>query len=664
MGADARLGSHLRVALAAALLLALCQIVGETLIIAARVHSFLLSPHVFFGAQMYDFCLKLFLLLPGAERWLTGGALDRFLPAGFAAKLAIGSALVVPNLLVAGLLGLVVGGLRFALGRAARLLPALGTLVAFGFTVHLVSWAFAIYIPKDLAVRAIIRNTGRVFIWEGTFIALTVLAAAGVAAGVIARLRPALGWAVSAGVVAAVGGLLALPPSLTAPSEAAVTHGLGAARARRPAIDNVILISIDSLRSDRLGCYGNQRNTSPTLDRLAREGVRFETVTSTTSWTTPSHMSMLTGRDVLAHGVITDSDELPAGVPTLAGTLQAAGFATKGIVSAPFVGSRYGFSRGFDDYDDRTIPAPTSFDAARDEPAPIVTDLATKWLREHDGKRFFLFLHYWDVHYDYIPPAPYNTMFDPDYTGSITGANFIDNKAVNRRMSRRDLDHIIALYDGEIRWVDDHIARLLTVLDERGLSERTAIIVTADHGDEFFEHGFKGHGRTLYREVVQVPLIIRAPGLPAGEVVAEPASLVDVTPTVLDIAGVGAPAGVDGESLVPAMIGNRLEPRPALYAWLCSLKQRTNCQAMQKSNVGTLIHLFQPLRLEFYAPTDHLQHKNLARSSQWPRAEQLALMRNKLESQWMEFRSVGGRRGTVTPDEATLRQLKSLGYVE
>ncbi len=658
------LGSHLRAALAAAVLLALCQIVTETLVVAVRVHNFLLSPHVFFGAQMYDFCLKLFLLLPGAERWLAGSALDRFLAAGFAAKLAIGGALIAPNLLVAGSVGLVVGVLRYTLGRPARLLAALVTLLAFGLVVHLVSWGFAMYIPNDRDVRAIVRNAGRVFVWGGTFVALAVLFIAGAAAGLIARLKPAVGWALSAIVAAAVGALLALAPSLTASSEAAVTRNGGAAAPPRKTVDNVILISIDSLRSDHVGCYGNPRNTSPTIDRLARAGVRFEMAFSTASWTTPSHMSMLTGRDVLSHGVITDFDELPAGVPTLAGSLQQAGVATKGIVSAPFVGSRYGFGRGFDDYDDRTIPAPTQFDAERDEPAPIVTDLATRWLRQYNGKPFFLFLHYWDVHFDYVPPAPYDSMFDPDYTGSISGANFIRNKAVNRRMSRRDLDHILALYDGEIRWVDDHIARLLGVLDEIGLSDRTAVIVTADHGDEFFEHGFKGHLRTLYREVVQVPLIVHVPGLSAGVVAQQPVSLVDLTPTVLDLLGVAAPAGVDGESLVPAMTGNPLEGRPALYAWLCSLKRRTNCQAMQRSDLGTLIHLFQPLRLEFYAPGDGLQHKNLARSSQWPRAEQLALMRSKLESQWRGFRSAGGQRGTVEVDKTTRERLRALGYVD
>jgi arylsulfatase A-like enzyme len=425
--------------------------------------------------------------------------------------------------------------------------------------------------------------------------------------------------------------------------------------------DSLILISIDSLRADRVGSYGNPRETSPAIDRLAREGVRFSNAMSTTSWTTPAHMSMLTGLDVLAHGVITERDRLPDTIPTLAAVLQEAGLATAGIVSAPQVAGHYGFSRGFDLYDDQTIPAPSAFDALEDEPAPVVESLATSWLRANGGKRFFLFLHFWDVHYDYMPPPPYDTMFDPEYRGSVTGVDFFQNKAINKNMDPRDLEHILALYDGELRWVDDHIARILAVLEEMGVEDRTAVIVTSDHGDEFFEHGFKGHGRTLYGEVTRVPLVVRVPG-GNGTVVDAPASLTDLMPTALRILGVEAPARMNGVDLLGT--GGGLRDRAAVYAWLCSLKQQTNCQAMQHGGEGTLIHRFQPTRVEFYGPEDVLQQRDQARTGGWPRESQLTALERSLNARWQSFRRTGGERGSVELDQATLDRLRDLGYVD
>jgi arylsulfatase A-like enzyme len=673
VSSNTSLGAQLRVALGAALLLALCQIVVETVIIGVRAHRFVLSPQLFFGAQMYDFCLKVFLLLPGAASWLRSSVLDRFVPAGFAAKLALSGALVVPNLLVGGLFGGLVGVVRHALGRPARLLSALWTLAAVGLVVHVASFATEVYIPKTWNAQILVRQVGRVFIWEGTYLALIAFAVAVGAAALLARLQPRLRWVTALGAATAMGvGLLLAPVTPASSDTGIVGKGRPQQAVAHAPVRNVILISIDSLRADRLGCYGNQHNTSPAIDRLAQQGVRFAKAMSTTSWTLPAHMSMLTGRDVLSHGVIADTDQLPDSVPTLAETLRQAGVATGGVASTPLLGRRYGFSRGFGYYDE-SIPLSPKFDILRDEPAPATTDLAIKWLRESAGGRFFLFVHYWDVHYDYVPPAPYDTLFDPDYKGSITGVNFFENKAVRRGMPKRDLEHVLALYDGEIRWVDEHVAKLLSVVEELGIGDQTAIIVTADHGDEFFEHGFKGHGRTLYREVVQVPLIMRVPGMKGGAVVETPVSLVDIAPTVLTIMGVGEPAGIDGLDMLPVMASNEPQDRREVQAWLCGLarigaarqhaRHWGNCQAMQDSSVGTLIHLFQPLRLEFYAASDAKQRQNLAASSKWPRDEQMALLSGHLNARWGELRRAG-KQGQLAMDKATRERLRALGYVD
>jgi len=619
----------------------------------------LLSP-VSFETQLYDFCVKLFVWVPAGADWIRGGVLDRFLQVGFLPKLKLGIGLALPNLVVMSLLGLLVGALRSLFRRPARPLPALATMACVGLAIHAAVVALAVPMPKAPTAAIILRNVGRVALWQGSMVAFGVLAVAGAATAAVARSRR-IAWL---GTFSAAGlAVLALLPAKLAPAVAA-----GAVTAAKPTspplptVDNVILVSVDSMRADRLGCYGNPRDTSPAMDQLARAGVRFANAMSSTSWTLPSHMSMMTGRDVLSHGVISENDRLPDGVPTLAEHLKQAGLATGGIVSAEFLKGVYGFARGFDDYDDTTVPAKTWYEALRDETAPLMADLAGQWLRSHRGRRFFLFLHFWDVHYDYVPPAPYDTMFDPEYRGSINAINFMQNSEINRRMSRRDLDHIIALYDGEIRWVDEHIGRILGVVDELGLAGRTAVIVTADHGDEFFEHGGKGHQRTLYREVVQVPLLVRVPGVTAGQVVDRPVSLVDIMPTVLDLLGARGPAGLNGSSLVPLMTGSQPDGQVSVYAWLCNPRRRSNCQAMQHSPIGTLVHFFQPSRLAFYAPTDTAQHDDLARTPHWPRAQQLQALHGQLDSRWWSYRTTAGNQGAVELNKAAQERLRALGY--
>lgn len=656
------LGAHLQAAVSAAVLLALCQVAVETVLIAAHARQFLISPTLFFGAQTYDFCVKLFLLLPGMGDWFRGGILDSFLAAGFTSKLSIGAALLLPNLVVAAVLGAAVGAVRWAMGRRAEVLPALLVLVGLGFAVHLLSWISGIYVPKGWSAKVLLRQAARVLVWEGAWLAFASLAAAAVAAALLGRLRPAARWAVSAGLAALlVGGIFTLAPS-TADSSVRATSE--AAPAPDKVVDNLILISIDSLRADRVHSYGNAHETSPTLDRIGSQGWRFGNAYSSSSWTLPSHMSMLTGRDVLGHGVISESDRLSPAVPTLAGRLKSAGLATAAIVSTPVLSSRFGFNHGFDSYDDHTIPARNAFDAVKDEPAPTVEKLATEWLREHAQERFFLFLHFWDVHYDYIPPAPYDTMFDPDYKGTVTGANFYKDKAINKHLPQRDVEHLLALYDGEIRWVDDHIARILATVEQLGLAGKTAVIITSDHGDEFFEHGYKGHGRTLYNEVTHVPLVMYVPGLPGGQVIDTTVSHVDLMPTVLALLGAEAPAGLSGVDLLQTGEASRLRERVAIDGWLCNLKVRSDCLAMQKSDAGTLIHLFQPLRLEFYAPADVLQKKNLAGKSEWPRERQMSLLGSQLNGAWKSYRELRQKRGEAELDAATRDRLRDLGYLD
>lgn len=347
---------------------------------------------------------------------------------------------------------------------------------------------------------------------------------------------------------------------------------------------NVILISIDSLRADHLHCYGYDRNTSPHIDQLAREGVLFVNTFSSSGWTLPAHVSMLTSLVVPTHGVVKPDKKIDRKVKTLAQALKEHGYTTAGFISAVFVHAIYGFDKGFDVYEDLSAdpsilekhPDSTHvieaiFSDVEGITSPRITRRVTQWLHENRKKPFFLFLHYFDVHYDYMPPPPYDTMFDPGYTGTISAKNYYYNDAVNPNMSPADLKHIIALYDGEIRFVDEHIGLLLERLKESHLDKNTIIIVTADHGEEFFEHGGKDH-RTLYDEVLRIPLIIKWPGhIPEGKRVNSLAGIIDIMPTVLDLACGDTTGTMMGKSLRNQIFGDGNSSSPPLLGELVCL---------------------------------------------------------------------------------------------
>ena len=353
----------------------------------------------------------------------------------------------------------------------------------------------------------------------------------------------------------------------------------GGAPARRP---DVVLVSIDSLRPDHLGCYGYAKPTSPTIDRLAAEGTRFETAVSTTSWTLPAHAALFTGLCDSAHGLVDNGLELDAAHATLAESLKAAGWRTAGFYGGPYLHPTFGLAQGFDEWtscmtttaDDepeselRRAVGSGKNRSHEDVTGPRTLAAVERWAAGLDERPFFLFLHLWDVHYDYIPPPEYVELFDPDYAGSLDARNLPRNPDVHARMPERDKQHLLALYDGEIRFTDDVLAKILAVLEAKGRLANALVVVTADHGEEFFEHGSKGHQRSLNEEVVRVPLIVRWPGVvPAGAVVATSARLIDLFPTIAALAGVACPP-VQGRDLGPALRGEELAPAPALLELL------------------------------------------------------------------------------------------------
>jgi len=351
---------------------------------------------------------------------------------------------------------------------------------------------------------------------------------------------------------------------------AALTTGVAGCRPQ-PSMPNVLLISIDSLRADRLGCYGQTRETSPALDQLAADGVRFARAYSPTSWTLPSHVTLLSGLSQEQHQVLLVTDRARDGSLALPAALSEQGFQTVGFYSGPFLHPTYGFAQGFDEYiscqgkKTATLKGYPAWEQSHhDRTNNILLEKFELWARERARKPFFAFVHLWDVHYDYIPPEPFASMFDMDYAGELNG-RAIAGHGFPLDATTRDVEHLLALYDGEIRYTDATIARILAALRRGQLLDDTLVVVTADHGDEFLDHGGKGHQHTLYDELVHAPLIIWAPGrLPSGRVIETPVALEDVVPTILDILDLPADREFDGRSLLPLIEDRDLPPRPVL----------------------------------------------------------------------------------------------------
>lgn len=330
----------------------------------------------------------------------------------------------------------------------------------------------------------------------------------------------------------------------------------------------VIVISIDSLRPDRLGCYGLDRDTSPTIDRLAAAGARFTCVSSTTSWTLPSHAALFTGLPDRVHRCESDADWLDPSRRTIAEAFTDAGYRTAGFFAGPYLHPCFKFEQGFRDYHDCTSYAQKTMTALLDEKVPdnwmtdshrdvtngIVLRKVEEWLASTpDGPRF-AFIHLWDVHYDYIAPERYRERFTKaGYDGPAKGGQVLDVRERPASWTDADVEHFLGLYDAEIRWTDDTIGRLLAAFEAAGCApEDTVISITADHGEAFYEHGKHGHRYSLHDAEVRIPWVLHAPGrVPAGVVIGRQASLIDVAPTLLAVAGLDPLPGAWGKDFSP-----------------------------------------------------------------------------------------------------------------
>ena len=395
---------------------------------------------------------------------------------------------------------------------------------------------------------------------------------------------------------------------------------------------NLVLITIDTLRADRLPAYGETGVKTPTIDALAARGVVFDRCITATPLTLPSHTTILSGALPPRHGVRDNGAfTVPPELPLLPEILRARGWATAAFVGAFVLDSRWGLARGFDHYFDQFDTRKERLVSIGDieRPASEVVDAALSWLAATDPKKpFFVWIHLYDPHAPYVPPPP----FDREYA-----------------------EHP---YLGEIAYVDSQLARVFAWLDERGLSASTAVALAGDHGESLGDHGEQGHGFFAYQETLRVPLILASPR-GSGARVSEVVSLADVTPTVLDLVGAPPTPAADGRSLRPALAGERaLEARPA-YSETFYPRFHFGWSQLESLQDGRwkLIESTDP---ELYdLSSDPREARNVAGSDR----ERYLAMRRQLATLQERWRGSALNARPAIQDPESVRKLASLGYL-
>jgi arylsulfatase A-like enzyme/Flp pilus assembly protein TadD len=396
----------------------------------------------------------------------------------------------------------------------------------------------------------------------------------------------------------------------------------------------VVVITIDTLRADHLGCYGYKQVRTPNIDALARDSTRFEHAYTPVPVTLPAHSAIFTGTYPMLSGMHDFSaNKLSAQQPTLATVLKERGYATGAVIGSAVLDSRFGLNQGFDFYYDH-------FDFSRldesnldemERPGDVVADQALEWLDKNYQKRFFLWMHLYDPHYPYRPPAPYSH------------------------------EYASHLYDGEIAFADAQVGRLLQFLKDKGLYQNAVIVLAGDHGESLGEHGEKTHGFFIYNATLHVPLLIRAPEATQEKLVATPVSLVDIMPTILRILKLEVPSRVQGESLEPiisAKSASKENGARNLYAETFLPRLHFNWSELRGAETQNY-HFIDAPKPELYdLVKDPGETQNLFNQKK----AVAEVMRAKLASLIREY-SAGTELAEKTGlDPALMERLKSLGY--
>ncbi len=442
----------------------------------------------------------------------------------------------------------------------------------------------------------------------------------------------------------------------------------------QPEPRNVILISLDTLRADHLGCYGYSRATSPNMDKLAADSVLFRNTFAPAPWTLPSHMSMLTGLDCINHQVYRVTDRLDPTIPTLADFFRRRSFITGAFTGGVLVRGLFGFSNGFDSFRIHGVISP-------EHQATNLAQSAIPWIEENFEKNFFLFLHTYQIHDPYATPEPFDTQFlDPG--AELHSINLLAYLHHNRDRFKPPVSeawrrNIVGLYDAEVRYTDEAlIAPLVAQLKKLGLYDRTMIVITADHGEEFYEHGGWLHTHSIHQELIRVPLLVKFPGSrDAGKRVERYARLTDIMPTILKEMSVDfSPKDLDGKNLGPLIEGAETGPQRPVRCELAGII--TNHVPRKRSVTRDTYRVisndaYTPQDLAYFAfPPPPLVPLEIYDLSADPgEAKNLVLNRPDLARELLKYledsfkprrKTVGGT-ALLTPE--IKEELKALGYI-
>jgi arylsulfatase len=438
-----------------------------------------------------------------------------------------------------------------------------------------------------------------------------------------------------------------------------------------PAHPNVVVWLVDTLRADHLGCYGEQRQTSPHLDALAHDGVLFENVHAASNWTQPSVAALLSGRLPGAFDASFGSP-LPAGLPLLAERFAQAGYDTAGYTCTVATAARFGFARGFHEYDE--LDELLDMDARRKREDAVygadrLVDAATRFLQRRtqpppDTRPFLLWLHSVDPHAPYGGRTAGESFAGP-YDGPIDGSveSIANAGRIGYEYTEADRQHVEDLYDDDVRFNDQQLGRLVNELQRLGLLEDTLIVVVADHGEELWERGALGHGNTdLHAELTHVPLVLHWPeGLPDGLRVPALVGGVDLAPTLLELCGLPPLPETDGVSRAALARGAGGPGAAALLLDRCRPQDpagalRTADWLLHGGDDPALAGLFD-LRND---PGERRDLSGAREADATRMREALSGLRTQRDVAWS---AVGGGGPTVAPDAATLEKLRALGYL-
>ena len=455
--------------------------------------------------------------------------------------------------------------------------------------------------------------------------------------------------------------------------------------AKRP---NIIFILVDTLRADHLPMYGYGRQTAPNLTALSTTGVTVAHMYAPASATRPSIASIFSSLYPAVHKTNHERDFLPDSVVTFAEILQSEGYQTFGVSGNPNVSPVFGFGQGFTAYhmskpesvfrltqmgsiledvlNKETMRFLTREKAEIKTVAAAITDFTLHWVKSNFKGPAFFYVHYIDPHWPYNPPTPFDKAFDYRRDPPLRAGLVDPLHLISKDRDRAQVAHTIDQYDGEILYNDQEIGRLLSGLKKLGILDNAIVIVTADHGEEFWEHNQSGHDKTLYEEVVQVPFIMSWPGqITTGSSYQEMVNLVDVMPTVLDLLAIKPPAGIQGFSFAKQITEN-LPANPERKFFAQQINSQRSIEMVRHRRYKFIRHLQGPRAglEEFYdLQRDPLERTNLAAIA----GSQVTAWRkdldafNKLVRQpdlWVEKQQV------KELDEEMIRGLRALGYLQ